>query len=86
MQGDCRKNKWQSSRFPAGALFFSGQASRIGLGDVADFEAALRNVGFVGITFGGGSEFFGHGVVAEQGTVQVQLISYIVRNSLLLDR
>jgi hypothetical protein len=48
-----------------------------GHGTAADFEAALMNVGFVGITFGG-SDFFGHGVEVEQGTAQFQLISYSV--------
>jgi hypothetical protein len=46
-----------------------------GHGTPADFEAALKNVGYVGITFGG-SDFFGSGVNVEQGTVQFQLIGY----------
>jgi uncharacterized protein YndB with AHSA1/START domain len=48
-----------------------------GRGTAADFEAALKNIGYVGITFGG-SDFFGHGVDVEQGTVQFQLINYTV--------
>jgi hypothetical protein len=48
-----------------------------GHGSEADFETALMNVGFVGITFGG-SDFFGHGVYVRQGTVQFQMIDYRV--------
>lgn len=46
-----------------------------GHGTAADFEAALKNVGYVGITFGG-SDFFGSGVEVRRGTVQFQMIGY----------
>jgi hypothetical protein len=48
-----------------------------GRGTSADFESALMNAGYVGMTFGG-SDFFGHGVNVKQGTVQFQLIEYRV--------
>jgi len=48
-----------------------------GLGTAAGFEAALMNVGYVGITFGG-SDYFGHGVDVEEGTVQFQMIDFQV--------
>ena len=48
-----------------------------GLGTASDFEAALMNVGYVGITFGG-TDFFGHGVYVKQGNVQFQMIDYRV--------
>jgi hypothetical protein len=48
-----------------------------GHGTAADFEAALKNVGYVGMTFGG-SDFFGHGVEMMQGTVRFELFDYNV--------
>jgi hypothetical protein len=48
-----------------------------GHGTAADFEAALKNVGYVGMTFGG-SDFFGHGVEMKQGTVRFELFDYNV--------
>jgi hypothetical protein len=48
-----------------------------GHGNASDFESALMNVGFVGITFGG-SDFFGHGVYMRQGTLQFHMIDYRV--------
>ena len=49
-----------------------------GHGTEADFESALMNVGYVGLTFGG-SDFFGTGVTVEQGTVQFQMIDFEIQ-------
>mgnify|MGYP005812460385 CR=1 FL=1 len=46
-----------------------------GKGKASDFEAALKNAGWVGITFGG-TDFFGHGVYMKQGTAQFEMVSY----------
>jgi len=48
-----------------------------GKGTAADFETALKNVGWVGITFGG-SDFFAQGVTMEQGTAQFKMIDFRV--------
>jgi hypothetical protein len=47
------------------------------LGGPGSFEEPLKNVGYVGITFGG-SDFYGHGVYVKQGTVEFQMIDYRV--------
>jgi len=44
-----------------------------GHGTPADFETALANIGYVGVTFGG-SDFFGEGVDVRQGTAQFRMI------------
>ena len=44
---------------------------------LAGFQDALRNLGHVGMTFGGGC-FFGHGVNISGGTARFSLISYTV--------
>ena len=48
-----------------------------GRGTASDFESALKNVGYVGVTFGG-SDYFAMGVEVEQGTVDFQMIDYQV--------
>ena len=49
-----------------------------GRGTAANFETALMNAGYVGITFGG-SDFFGQGVSVERGTVEFKMIDYHIQ-------
>lgn len=48
-----------------------------GKGSPADFERALQNIGWVGITFGG-SDFFAQGVTMGQGTLQFEMVDFRV--------
>lgn len=48
-----------------------------GTAELAGFQAALKNVGNVGMTFGGGS-FFGHGVYLTSGSATFNLTDFTV--------
>jgi hypothetical protein len=58
-------------------LTYEWWTSVTGQGGLADFEAALINTGYVGMTFGG-SDFFGHGVQVKRGTIAFELIYFRV--------
>jgi hypothetical protein len=54
-----------------------GKVENYNADSLAGFEDALRNLGEIGMTFGGGC-FFGHGVNVSDGTAHIALISYTI--------
>ena len=50
----------------------------VGTSDVSGFKAALRNLGHVGLTFGGGNSF-GHGVCVTGGAARFYLLSFTIK-------
>ena len=54
-----------------------GKAGSYDAAALAGFQDALRNLGHIGMTFGGGC-FFGHGVNVSGGTARFALMSYTI--------